>query len=208
MSLSGLPLALPPGQLEALHSAYAEPPRAYHDFSHVAEVLRHYAAVATGPGWQQPREVALAVLYHDAVYVAGKSDNEARSALLASDDIARWLPDAGIDAARVAYLIELTARHGRHVPSDFDTDPAADDVRNFLDCDMAILGAEAEAFDAYDRAIAAEYAAVLPGWLFRLNRRRFLRGLLARDRIYLGDFFHLRLEEKARRNLRRALAKH
>ena len=191
MSLPGLPLALPPGQLDALRAAYAEPPRAYHDFNHVAEVLRHYAAVADGPGWQQPAEVALAVLYHDAVYVAGKGDNEARSARWARDEIARWLSGSGIDAGRVAYLVELTARHGRHAPSDFDDDPAADDVRNFLDCD-----------------IATEYAGVLPGWLFRLNRRRFLRGLLARDRIYLGGFFHLRLEEKARRNLRRARGKH
>ena len=206
--MPGLPLALPPGQLDALRAAYAEPPRAYHDFNHVAEVLRHYATVADGPGWQQPAEVALAVLYHDAVYVAGKGDNEARSARLARDEIARWLSGSGIDAGRVAYLVELTARHGRHAPSDFDDDPAADDVRNFLDCDMAILGATPDVFDDYDRAIASEYAGVLPGWLFRLNRRRFLRGLLARDRIYLGDFFHLRLEEKARRNLRRALGKH
>lgn len=207
MSLPGLPLALPPGQLDALRAAYAQPPRAYHDFSHVAEVLRHYAVVAAGPGWQQPDEVALAVLYHDAIYVAGKGDNEARSAQLAIDEIGRWLPDSGIDARRVAYLIELTARHGRHSPSDFDGDPAPDDVRNFLDCDMAILGAVPDAFDTYNRAIAQEYAGVLPAWLFRLNRRKFLRGLLARERIFLGDFFHSRLEEKARRNLRRALGK-
>ncbi|MDQ2703071.1 MAG: hypothetical protein M3Y70_09765 [Pseudomonadota bacterium] len=207
MTLPRLPLALPQGQLEALRAAYAEPPRAYHDFSHVTEVMRHYHLVAEGPGWRQPCEVALAVLYHDAIYVAGKSDNEARSAALAVAQIEHWLPDAGVDAQRVAWLIGLTARHGRHVPSDFDDDPAPDDVRNFLDCDMAILGATPEAFDAYDRAIAREYGGVLPGWLFRLNRRRFLRGLLARERIYLGGFFHLRLEEKARRNLRRALGK-
>ena len=72
MSLPGLPLALPPGQIEALRAAYAQPPREYHDFGHVGEVLRHYAAVAARPGWQKPVEVALAVLYHDAVYVAGK----------------------------------------------------------------------------------------------------------------------------------------
>lgn len=207
MALPGLPLALPPGQLEALRAAYVEPPRAYHDFSHVTEVMQRYLLVAEGPAWQQPREVALAVLYHDAIYVAGKSDNEARSAQLAMAGIERWLPDAGIDAQRVAYLIELTARHGRHAPSDFDDGPAPDDVRNFLDCDMAILGATPDAFDDYDRAIAQEYDGVLPGWLFRLNRRKFLRGLLARERIFLGDFFHLRLEEKARRNLRRALGK-
>lgn len=203
--LPTLPLALPQGQLDALRAAYATPPRAYHDFGHVAEVLRHYAEVAAGPGWVQPREVVLAVLYHDAIYQAGQGDNEARSARWAIDEIARWLPDAGIDAARVASLIELTARHGHHAPGDFDADAAAADVRHFLDCDMAILGAEPARFDAYDRAIATEYRSVMPAWLFRFNRRRFLQGLLARDRIYLSDFFHARLDENARRNLRRAL---
>lgn len=206
MALPALPLALPPGQLDALRAAYATPPRAYHDFGHVAEVLGHYAEVAAGPGWTQPREVALAVLYHDAIYRAGQGDNEARSARLAVDAIAHWLPDAGLDAARVAWLIDLTARHGRHSPADFDADPAPEDVRNFLDCDMAILGAEDARFDAYDEAIAVEYRDVMPAWLFRFNRRRFLQGLLARDRIYLGGFFHARLEHKARRNLRRALS--
>ena len=199
-------MALPPGQLDALRAAYAQPPREYHDFGHVGEVLRHYAAVAAGPGWQKPVEVALAVLYHDAVYVAGKGDNEARSAQLAVQDIARWLPDAGIDAQRVAFLVELTARHGRHSTADFYADPAPDDVRNFLDCDMAILGAAPDVFDAYDRAIAQEYAEVLPGWLFRLNRKRFLKGLLAHERIYLSDWFHQRYDAQARANLSRAIS--
>jgi len=204
--LPALPFALPPGQLDALRTACATPPRAYHDFAHVREVLHHYGEIAAGPGWIQPREVALAVLYHDAVYRAGQGDNEARSAQLAVDEIQRWLPEAGIDAARVAWLIGLTARHGRHAPADFDADPAPEDVRNFLDCDMAILGAGPERFDAYDEAIAVEYRSVMPAWLFRFNRRRFLESLLARERIYLGEFFHARLERKARRNLRRALS--
>jgi hypothetical protein len=75
MSLPGLPLALPPGQLEALRAAYAQPPRAYHDFGHVGEVMRHYAIVAAGPGWGQPAEVALGVLYNAAFFVAGMCDN-------------------------------------------------------------------------------------------------------------------------------------
>lgn len=200
-----LSLELPPGQQVALEAAYATPPRAYHDFGHVREVLRHYAAVAAGPGWVQPVEVQLAVLYHDAVYEAGRRDNEARSAVLARDHIARWLPQAGIDAARVALLIELTARHGQFVSGDFDQDPAADDIRHFLDCDMAILGAEPAAFDAYDRGIAAEYRGHVPAWLFRLQRRRFLKALLARERIFLSGFFHRRLDALARSNLRRAI---
>lgn len=194
------PLQLPSEQLAALRTAYATPPRAYHNFAHVEEVLRHYDEVANGPGWTQPEEVRLAVLYHDAIYEPGRKDNEARSAELAVEHIGRWLVDRGIDAARVAELINLTARHGSFVPGDVDRDAAL-----FLDCDMAILAADATVFAAYDRGITAEYRGHVPAWLFKLNRRRFLKGLLAKERIFLSDWFHERLDAQARINLRRAV---
>jgi len=198
-------IPLPPGMLEALRAAYAMPPRAYHHFGHVESVLGHFDAVAAGPGWGRPREAWLAVLYHDAVYEAGRRDNEARSAMLAAAEIARWLPGEGLDVAHVVDLIELTARHGSLQPEALGEGADGDDRRHFLDCDMAILGADAAAFDAYDRAIAEEYRDAVPGWLYRLNRRRFLRGLLRSERIYLSAFFHERLDAAARDNLRRAL---
>src|SRR3546814_13564234 len=70
---------------------------------------------------------------------------------------------------------------------------------------MAILGAEPAVFDAYDRGIATEYRGTVPAWLFRLNRRRFLKALLSKPRIYLSDFFHERLDARARANLRPAI---
>ena len=194
------PLPLPHEQLQALQAAYAIPSRAYHNFDHVEEVLRHYQAVADGPGWQQPEEVRLAVLYHDAIYEPGRKDNESRSAELAIEHIGRWLPGRGIDAARVAELINLTARHGALQPDDVDRDAAL-----FLDCDMAILAMDAATFAAYDRGIAAEYRGKVPAWLFKLNRRRFLKGLLSKERIFLSDWFHQRLDAQARINLRRAV---
>jgi len=194
------PLPLPPALIAELRAAYATPPRAYHSFSHVEEVLRQFASVAAGPGWRRPVEVYLAILYHDAIYAAGRRDNEERSAELASAAIERFLPDAGIDAARVASLIRLTAKHGRLLAGEVD-----DEAALFLDCDMAILAAEPAVFDAYHRAIAIEYRGKLPGWLFEFNRRRFLKGLLARERIFLSDFFHARLDAAARSNLQRAL---
>jgi predicted metal-dependent HD superfamily phosphohydrolase len=194
--------ALPPAMRAALETAYADPPRAYHDFGHVLEVLAHYDAVAAGPGWMQPDEVFLAVCYHDAIYDAGRRDNEARSAALARECIARWLPAHGIDAHRVAALIEATARHGRLQPDAVDREAAL-----FLDCDMAILGSDPERFDAYDRGIAREYRGKAPGWLFQFNRRRFLKGLLEAPRIFLSSFFHERLDAAARANLRRALGR-
>src|SRR5690606_23196374 len=167
-------IPLPPGMLEALRAAYAMPPRAYHHFGHVESVLGHFDAVAAGPGWGRPRDAWLAVLYHDAVYEAGRRDNEARSAMLAAAEIARWLPGEGLDVAHVVDLIELTAGHGSLQPGALGEGADGDDRRHFLDCDMAILGADAAAFDAYDREIAEEYRDAVPGWLYRLNRRRFL----------------------------------
>ena len=203
-AVPGMPV-LAAQQRAALEAAYADPPRAYHSFAHVGELMREMATVLSGPGWHRPREVWLAVLYHDAVYVPGATDNEARSAALAREAIVRWLPDAGIDAGRVAELIVLTARHGQHDPDDFPDDADGDDTRRFLDCDMAILGAPAARFDAYDRAIAAEYRDRVPGWLYRMQRRRFLAALLRRPRIYLSAEFHERLDATARANLRRTL---
>src|SRR5687768_3757998 len=192
--------SLPAAQLAAIEAAYAQPTRAYHHFGHVRDVLAQADVVAAGPGWRQPDEVRVAILYHDAIYEAGRRDNEARSADLAVEHIARWLPDAGVDAARVAELINLTARHGTFVPGDVDRDAAL-----FLDCDMAILGAAPAVFDAYDRGIAAEYRGHVPAWLFKLNRRRFLKALLARERIFVSDFFHERYDAQARINLRRVV---
>ncbi|MET0892583.1 MAG: hypothetical protein ABWY01_03325 [Pseudoxanthomonas sp.] len=199
------PLTLPTAMLSELEAAYATPPRAYHHFGHVQDVLHHFAEVTIGPGWTQPVEVYLAVLYHDAIYEASRRDNEARSAEFAMAEVSRWLPEAGIDAVRVAELINLTARHGQLSPDDFGQDGFSLDTRHFLDCDMAILGAAPEVFDSYDKGIAEEYKGQMPGFLFRLNRKRFLRSLLARERIYLSDWFHQRYDAQARDNLGRLL---
>ena len=199
------PLTLPTAMLSALEETYATPPRAYHHFGHVQDVLHRFAEITVGPGWTQPAEAYLAVLYHDAIYEAARRDNEARSAEFAMEQIARWLPEAGIDTLRVAELINLTARHGQLSQDDFGDDGFSLDACHFLDCDMAILGAAPELFDAYDQGIAHEYRDHLPGFRFRLNRRRFLKGLLGRKRIYLSDWFHQRYDAQARDNLARVL---
>lgn len=194
------PLTLPAPMLDALQAAHASPPRAYHHFGHARAVLAHCAEVAAGPGWEHPAEVQLAALFHDAVYVPGRRDSEARSADLAVQAVRRWLPDGGIDLDVLSRLIRLTARHGTLVPDDVGHDEAL-----FLDCDMAILAAPWEVFGAYDAGIAAEYRGVVPAWLFRWRRRAFLRGLLHAPRIFLSDWGHARWDAAARANLARHL---
>jgi predicted metal-dependent HD superfamily phosphohydrolase len=202
------PLALPPEIERALAAAYAEPHRAYHTAAHIAEVLRWYDHVADTAGWRDPAAVYLAVLFHDAVYDPSATDNEARSAELARRLAgAAGLAPAAVEPAaldRAAELILLTARHGALDPAAVAADP---DAAHFLDCDTAILGAPPAEFDAYDAAIAAEYARV-PADAFRAGRGAFLARLLARPRIFLSELFHARLDAAARANLTRALARY
>lgn len=192
--------ALPATQIQALQASYAQPPRAYHNLSHVHEVLGHYHALARSPGWRAPREVYLALCYHDAIYVPASRANETHSADLARTHIAQYLHGQGINADRVAELILLTAKHGELQPAAVDPEAA-----QFLDCDMAILGADPARFDAYDQAIALEYRGVVPDFVLRFKRRQFLRALLAKPRIYLSEAGHARWDAQARANLRRAL---
>lgn len=187
------PLALAPDVVQRLAAAYAEPHRAYHTAAHIHEVLHWFDTIWDEVGWRDPASVYLAVVFHDAVYDPTRHDNEARSA-----ELAHQLAGAG---PRVVELIELTARHGRLDPADVDHDAA-----HFLDSDTAILGAPAQVFDAYDAAIAREYAHVEPA-SYRAGRRSFLEGMIARPRIFLTDFFHTRLEAAARANLARAIAR-
>jgi predicted metal-dependent HD superfamily phosphohydrolase len=198
------PVDVPDDVGAALAAAYGEPHRAYHDARHLTEVLAWFDVVADGPGWARPIDVFLALLFHDAVYdpLAPHGRNEAASAQLARDWIARTAAWAAADAARVAELVLLTARHGALDPDTLRADP---DAQLFLDCDLAIVGAAPARYDDYERAIAREYAAV-PADAFRAGRRAFLDKLAARERLFFSDFFHARLDAAARANLARVLA--
>jgi predicted metal-dependent HD superfamily phosphohydrolase len=189
-------LELPAEALRDLTRRYAEPHRAYHTAEHIAEVLRWFDWAAERTGWRDLVDVYLAIVFHDAIYDPLAADNEARSAALARDAVAA--------SERTQMLIRLTARHAKLAPADLEGD---DDAAQFLDCDLAILAAPSERFDAYDAAIAREYRAV-PLDEFRRGRGAFLRTLLERPRLFLSELFHAELDRFARDNLRRVLARY
>ena len=73
-----------------------------------------------------------------------------------------------------------------------------------LDVDLAILGAPASIFDAYEAQVRAEYAAV-PETDFRKGRRNILEGFLARNPIFHTPYFTALCELQARANLKRSI---
>ncbi|PRP89962.1 hypothetical protein ENSA5_69030 [Enhygromyxa salina] len=183
--------------LSELGVRYSEAQRAYHGLTHIDALTRHFLDVARGPGWRQEPEVKLAILFHDAIYVPGRPDNEARSAELARAS----LQDLGwpVDLARVEALILATKAHELVDASD---DP---DLAHFIDADMAIVGAAPKVYDAYAQAVRDEFVNV-PGLLYRRGRERFLRKQLARDSLFHSELFARRYEHQARANLARELA--
>ena len=190
------PLSLPTPLVTELAAAYGEPHRAYHNATHIAEVLGWFDRVAESTGWQAPSDVYTAIVFHDAIYEPGAKDNEARSAQWAR----RAISEHGLPASadRVAELIELTAQHGT-------LETATGDTGLFLDADMAIVGAPIERYRAYAKEIRREYASI-PAAAYRAGRGTFLEALAKKPRIYFTDEFHQRLNMQARLNLADELA--
>lgn len=187
-----------PDLLPELAARYAEPHRAYHSVDHIAALAQRFTEVQRGPTWHAPLEVQLAILFHDAIYEPGRSDNEDRSADLATATLRGTPIERNVDLARVDAMIRATKTHDR-LP-----DPTDDDLAHFIDADMAILGAPPPAYDAYAQAVRREFSAI-PDAAFQQGRRAFVLAQLARPSLFHTPFFRARLDDQARENLQREL---
>lgn len=180
-----------------LTALYQAPDRHYHSIRHIQALLglldAHRAALA------DPEAVDAAIWFHDAIYDSRRKDNETASAALAADKLRGHVDDARL--ARIVAMIEATATH--QVP-DIENQSARQDATLFLDMDLSILGAPAEAFDAYEAAVRREY-----GWVseadWRAGRAAVLRNFLARQHIFYSDIFTTLFEAQARANMERSL---
>jgi predicted metal-dependent HD superfamily phosphohydrolase len=174
-----------------LVARYAEPWRVYHVLGHVLECLAELGASRDLA--RDADAVRAAIWFHDAVWEPARPDNEEASAALAE----AALGGAGVLAGRRRAVQEmiLATRHAELAP-----DP---DCRLIADIDLAILGADRDRYDDYERAVRREYAA-LSDQAFAAGRAAWARGLLARTRIFGTRRYFRRLEAAARGNLARS----
>ena len=173
---------------------YQEAHRRYHTLQHVAALLQQSERM---PVKVHDRAVlALSIWFHDLIYDTHASDNEVQSAAAAC----AWMQRAGLGAElseQVAVCITATARH--QLPSAISYPP---DLPVFLDLDLGILSAGAEAYQHYAAAIRAEYAWV-PAFTYRWARAGVLNKFLQREVLYFTDHFRTLLQARARHNLQR-----
>ena len=168
-----------------LARCYMEPARHYHTLTHVRRCLRHLDLARDSI--PEPDAVELALWFHDVIFVPGAQDNEQRSA----DWFRRQAGERIRACDRICAMILATTHSG--IAAELDT-------RFVCDIDLAVLGASRSRFREDGRRLRAERPD-LDDRAYDLHERTILRGLLARPRIYLTDFFYTRCETRARRNL-------
>lgn len=173
---------LSPAAAAEVTRRYAEPHRAYHDAAHVGLLwLRHLLH----GGDAGDRAMALAILFHDAVYDPLATDNEERSAAL----LAALVPG---DTAWAQAAIRATTDHLAHAGTDCR-------VLRLLDLDLTPLAERADVFARNAAALRREYAAVSDA-AWRTGRCRVLERFAAAKPLFrtrLGAIY----EDHARDNL-------
>jgi predicted metal-dependent HD superfamily phosphohydrolase len=180
-------------ELLRLAAAYDAPERHYHTLGHLENLLRRVGAHAL----QDAVVVELAVWFHDAVYDALRSDNEAKSAEWAL----AFLQETNLEPARRERVADLIHRTQDHTQPQ----PAHDaDLLLFLDADLSILGASEAAYWDYARQVRREYQAV-PDELYRPGRSKVLAKLLAAPVLFHTPALHAELDAASRRNLQAEL---
>lgn len=174
-----------------LCAAYGQGWRDYHALAHIEHCLREFDGARAA--MSAADEVELALWYHDAVYQPGDPDNERNSAQLFADDAGGQMPAAQVE--RICALIMATTHHAP--PGDAQS-------AWVVDIDLSSFGLPWPDFLRDSHAVRAEMKC-LDDERYQVAHGGFLRGLLARARIYSTDHFHARYEHHARDNITRLL---
>lgn len=182
------------GVFAELAGLYGEEGRFYHTGGHIEECLARMDAAAGVLG--RSEAVELAIWFHDVIYVAGDAENEAKSAEWFVERAEGWLGEALV--AEVAGYINCTTH--REVPS-------AAGARFVVDVDLSGMGQAAEFFHRDGENIRKEFAH-LSDAEFAKGNGGFLRGLVARERIFATEYFYEKCEARARANIAEALGRY
>ncbi|HEY2873095.1 MAG TPA: hypothetical protein VGJ56_14320 [Reyranella sp.] len=192
-----------PTLVDAARLYYAQPHRGYHDANHLDELIA--LAREHTPDLNEAEQLAL--LFHDAVYVAGapRGDNERKSAAL----MTKTLETLALDHADLAVAEPVTDRAARIIEATIHADAPPAEAARVCDLDLWRLAAPWEAFCRHALGIRREYRHLFADdAAFWHARNAFYTTMLAKPRLFATDRFFERFEQPARANMRRALAGH
>lgn len=179
---------------QELAKAYTAQDRHYHHLDHIAYMLELAGRYTVES--RQSDLLLFSIFYHDIVYKASRSDNEAQSAAIAEARLHKLgIPEA--DILKVKEMILATKTH----------QASEDHLTNLLlDLDLAILGSDEARYDRYKQGVRKEYSTY-PDLVYKPGRKKVLQHFLSQNMIYKTAAFQEEFESSARANLKRELAK-
>ena len=202
MHLSALNNAITSAAITALWqdiaARYNEPQRSYHTLKHIQQLFEQLNQIKDK--LYEPHIIALALYYHDVIYDPRRSDNELKSAEYALTALRCYLNEE--QCQHIYALIMMTANHQIDKLEDEDK---ISDAAYLLDMDLSILGGSWSEYQQYAQAVRQEYVHVAKED-YRVGRITVLQKLLTHTTLYLTDYYHSRLEEQARDNIKREIS--
>jgi predicted metal-dependent HD superfamily phosphohydrolase len=170
---------------------YGAPNRTYHTLGHVDDCLARLDTVATLV--EDRHAIEIAIWFHDVICDSGAPDNEARSSRWYLERSAGATPRFRLAVCRMI----LASRHA---------EPAVRlDSRYMVDIDLAGFGHPWPEFRRTTDLVRGEFPHKSDAEFAR-GLAPFMRSLVARESLYLTDFFRERCEATARRNVAQLIA--
>eukprot|EP01127_Copromyxa_protea_P010424 TRINITY_DN2538_c0_g1_i8.p1 TRINITY_DN2538_c0_g1~~TRINITY_DN2538_c0_g1_i8.p1 ORF type:complete len:223 (+),score=41.37 TRINITY_DN2538_c0_g1_i8:53-670(+) len=180
---------------ERVSTHYSESQRHYHTLEHLSELFEYRERFQNK--LQKLEVVDLAIWFHDVIYQPTEKDNEEKSAAL-WDEFAKEVGIGGDVATTVHDYIIATKTH------KIDPNESDQDLKFFLDFDLAILGKPESGYDRYASQIRQEYIHV-PDETYTVGRAAVLDHLRQGTLFFTEEFKEL-FEEKAKANISREIA--
>ena len=175
-----------------IFTKYSEPKRHYHTIAHLENIISDLNEVKDKIiHWDS---ILFAVFYHDIIYKASNSTNEADSAKLAFQKLSEiGYPSEEIN--KCSNMILATISHERSEDND---------TNYLIDTDLAILGSNPYEYQKYAEQIREEYS-IYPDFIYNPGRKKALQHFLNMGQIYKTQYFINKYEKKARLNIQNEL---
>jgi predicted metal-dependent HD superfamily phosphohydrolase len=175
-----------------IEKAYSGKKRYYHNLQHLQNMYNELLCCRDMiADWDT---LLFSVFYHDIVYKATSKENEEKSAeaaLLRLNEIN--YPKEKIN--KCSGQIIATKQHGLSPDSDTNL---------LTDADLAILGADWDAYLEYSQAVRKEYA-IYPDFLYKPGRAKALQHFIDMDTIFKTTYFQDKYQLNAYTNLKKEL---
>lgn len=169
---------------------YENPKRPYHNMGHVLDCLGKLDDLLDQMPIREKDIVALALIYHDCIYVPPSTYNEERSA-----------EKALLDLKALGFYDHYAEWVYDHIMLTTHKKPCSYlSGQIIMDIDMSILGAPEKVFWEYEHKIRVEYSFVSDPE-YREGRCKFLEGCLKKEYIFQTGYFREKYEETARKNI-------